>query len=306
MVQPEGKARLHHTINLIKEMVATTLEDTEKLAPVLKGSTLRATCRNIWNFVYNHIQYKPDRKGIEQVRRPSRIWDERKTGCDCDCMTVMICSLLTHLNIENKIRITKYRSKNNPWLIPRYQHIYPIVPVEKGRYITMDCVTDWFDYEVPFLEKRDFAMNDGVLVGTIEGIPGGFSGVDSLALREVITCKTRRQNLKEKNHTDCPSRAVNPAVYINICSGDSSPAAVKEPLQVKQDHAAKQLVSVKTPAPRVMEQSRSILPASVHTADQQVIHTRPNTTVKNGGVMKKVLIAGVVGIGTYHLIKILT
>ncbi|MBL6445729.1 hypothetical protein JMN32_05375 [Fulvivirga sp. 29W222] len=302
VIQPEGKAKLHHTINLIKEMVATTLDDTAKVAPKLKGSNVRDTCRNVWQFVYDHIQYKLDKKGIEQVRRPSRVWAERKTGCDCDCMTVMICSLLTNLNIEHKIRITKYPVKSNPWLVPRYQHIYTVVTEELP--IIMDTVTSWFDYEVPYLEKKDFTMNDGILVGTIEGVPSGFSGVDSLALREVIKTRINKHRSKSKHHPTYRVKPVSP-VNVNIMVGRQMPC-----LQNQVTHQVPSEVK-RIPEPLLVAPitSRNIQTKNTQqatTASQNPVHARSNTTLKKGKVWTKVLIAGVAGIGTYQIIKILT
>ena len=153
VIRPEGKARLHHTINLIKQIVRDTKGDTALLAKTLKGDTLKDTCVNIWNFVYKHIQYTRDKVGVEQVRRPSRTWADRKTGVDCDCYTVFISCILSNLNIPHEVRITKYGGK------PYFQHIYPIVPNGTG-YFTLDCVTDQFNYEVPYSEARDFDMDN--------------------------------------------------------------------------------------------------------------------------------------------------
>jgi hypothetical protein len=174
VIRPEGKAQLHHTINLIKQVVRDTKGDTALLAKTLKGKTLQDTCENIWDFVYNHIQYARDKAGVEQVRRPSRTWTDRKTGVDCDCYSVFISSILTNLDIPHKVRITKYGIK------PYFQHIYPIVPNETG-YFTLDCVTDQFNYEVPYSEARDFDIDDRKPVGEINGIRE-VSGVDSADL----------------------------------------------------------------------------------------------------------------------------
>ncbi len=174
VVRSAGKAKLHHTINLIKQMVPETQDDTRLLAKALKGKNLKDTCRNIWQFVYNHIQYSRDKAGVEQVRRPSRTWADRRKGVDCDCYTVFISSILANLKIPHKARITKYGGK------PYFQHIYPIVPVEHG-YITLDCVTDQFDNEVPFSYAKDFDMNDLAFVSEINGIKE-ISGVDSADL----------------------------------------------------------------------------------------------------------------------------
>ena len=187
VVKGKGKAKLHHTINLIKSLVEETKNDTRVIAPIFKGKDLEETCRKIWNFVYQHIQYKKDEAGIEQVRRPSRTWADRYQGVDCDCYTVFISSILTNLKIPHKVRITKYGGKSH------FQHIYPVVP-KNGNvrldlnssihdYFTIDCVADYPNYEVPFSEFRDFTMGDNLLSGEINGIRfGEVSGVDSADL----------------------------------------------------------------------------------------------------------------------------
>jgi hypothetical protein len=186
-----GKAQLHHTINLIRSLVHETKGDTRKLAAILKGNSLRATCRNIWHFVYEHIRYRKDQPGVEQVRRPARSWADRRQGVDCDCYTVFISSILLNLGISHRIRITKYGGKKH------FQHIYPVVPTERG-YITLDCVTDAFDYEVPYSEKRDFDMQEHTPVAEIMGFPASFiSGVDTMDLLGITTLKQPQLSLRE-------------------------------------------------------------------------------------------------------------
>lgn len=170
-----GKARLEDTLKLMQSLVVETQADTALLAKKLKGGTLTTTCKNIWQFVYGHIQYKMDKTGIEQVRRPSRTWADRKTGVDCDCYTVFISSLLSNLGIAHHMRLTKYGGKGN------FQHVYPIVPIG-DKHITIDCVTDRFNYEVPFSEKRDVALHTRLRRRSTEGL----SGVDTNAILDAL------------------------------------------------------------------------------------------------------------------------
>nr|MCU0336574.1 hypothetical protein [Sediminibacterium sp.] len=172
---PQGKhitilkdAEVGDTVSLIKRTVPQTLKDTEKIAAILKGKSLEETCSNIWNFVYNHIQYKRDEKGIEQVRRPARTWWDRTSGVDCDCYTEFISSILTNLGIPHKLRITKYNGKSY------FQHIYPIVPYDgnvntsltnRSDYIVIDCVKDAFDDEQVFSGFKDYDMRLDYLNG---------------------------------------------------------------------------------------------------------------------------------------------
>lgn len=165
-------ANVEDTMKLIRTALPKTLWQTEKIAKVLKGRTLEETCSNIWHFVYEHIQYKRDEEGVEQVRSPRRAWSVRKTGVDCDCYTVFILSILRSLDIDCLARITKY-PKRYPE-VPRWQHVYPIVPKpghledyidERDYYIVIDCVKDRFDDEQPYLECKDYDMRLDYLDG---------------------------------------------------------------------------------------------------------------------------------------------
>jgi hypothetical protein len=168
----KGNADVEDTLKLIRSTAPQTLWQTEKIARVLKGKTLDETCSNIWHFVYRHIQYKRDEDGVEQVRSPRRTWWERKSGVDCDCYTEFISSILLNLDIPHKARITKY--PKTPPEIPRWQHIYPIVPRDgrlnhdlsnRDDYIVIDCVKDNYDDEQPFLECKDYDMRLDFLDG---------------------------------------------------------------------------------------------------------------------------------------------
>lgn len=143
-------ATVNDTVKLIPKIVHDTLNHTRRLVLLLEADNLYSTCRNIWNFVYNHIRYNKDEEGREQVRSPARAWHDRFRGVDCDCYTVFISSVLTHLKIPHKLRITKYGGKN-------FQHIYPVVPCGNG-HITIDCVVEQFNYEEPYTEKQDTTM----------------------------------------------------------------------------------------------------------------------------------------------------
>jgi hypothetical protein len=162
ITKKEG-ATVADTIKFIPQVVRDTLFHTEKIAKILKGNSVNETCSNIWQFVYDHIAYKKDEDGKEQVRSPARAWHDRGNiqGVDCDCYTVFISSILSNLNIRHKLRITKYKED-------RFQHIYPIVPLSDGSYITIDCVVRDFDYEEPYSEKKDTNMDLEYLNGLQE------------------------------------------------------------------------------------------------------------------------------------------
>jgi hypothetical protein len=166
---------VEQTVDLMKRVVWKYINDTKRIAPILKGSSLDETCENIWNFLYNHIQYRLDKKGLEQLRRPCRSWEERKEGIDCDCFSIFVSSILTNLGIPHSFRITKYNQGV-------YQHVYVIVPNGVSN-ITIDCVLSRYNYEKPYSQKKDFTMNmNGINVAVLSGFNGDvmdlLSGID--------------------------------------------------------------------------------------------------------------------------------
>jgi hypothetical protein len=148
------------TIRQMDKWIRRYQPDTAKLAPVLQGKTVRETCENDWNFAYQHFQYKLDKDGVEQLRRPLRSWADRRSGIDCDCYAILLSTLLLNQGIPHKLRKTKYNNE------PDFQHIYVVVPQSGGKYITLDPVVDAFDKEVPFTGHFDHDMQ-------IQGLNGG-------------------------------------------------------------------------------------------------------------------------------------
>lgn len=141
--------------------------DTVQLANYLRGDTIEKTCQNIWNFIFTYIQYQEDQDGIEQIRRPIRSWADRKSGVDCDCMSVFISSILKNLAIDHYFRITKYDK-------PEFQHVYVIVPKSGNiagikNYFTIDGVIGAFNREKSYSEKKDFTMS-GIPIQFLNGI----------------------------------------------------------------------------------------------------------------------------------------
>ena len=152
------------TVDLMKRVVWKYIDDTKRIVPVLKGKTLSETCENTWNFLYHHIQYKLDERGLEQLRRPARSWSDRKSGIDCDCFSIFASSILTNLKVPHSFRITKYGSTH-------FQHVYVVVP-NGSETLVIDPVLSDYNYEKPFSEHKDFPMNlSGIDVAVLSG-PG--------------------------------------------------------------------------------------------------------------------------------------
>lgn len=161
-------ATVSDTVDFIPEVVKNTQWQVEKFVnQELRGLSTYSACEKLWHFVKYHIRYKKDKRGLEQVRSPRRLIHDG-VG-DCDCFTTFISTCLIALKIPVINRITKYKADY-------FQHIYPIVPLGNGKYITMDCVVDRFNYEEPYTEKKDFKMDLQYLDGIEENAGSNLMG----------------------------------------------------------------------------------------------------------------------------------
>jgi hypothetical protein len=193
---------VQHALAMIKRDGYTML----KLAKELQGKTLAQTCKNIFDFFYQHYQYKIDTPGQEQLRTPARAWRDRTSGVDCDCFSISVGSLLYALNIPFALRIIKMYNK------PYFQHIYVVVPKFKGaelsnhtNYLVIDPVLDTNDKEAPYTGKQDFIMQLAELSGiTPQGTDIGreMDGFGETCLGTIDTFHARVRNhlVNTRNH----------------------------------------------------------------------------------------------------------
>lgn len=144
-------ADLDDTLHKIKSILQQSYSQTREIAKILKGKDVKDTLRNIWNFVYQHIQYRLDDDGTEQLRTPARTWADRQRGVDCDDYSIFISTILLNLGIPHSLRLAEYKSKGF------FQHIYLIVPYN-GQNIIIDCVKDAFDDEEEYTNYKDIKV----------------------------------------------------------------------------------------------------------------------------------------------------
>lgn len=161
------EARLEDTLKWIKKVIEDTLDQSEAIAQHLEGANVRETCRKIWEFCFYHFQYEKDEERKEQIRTPSRAWQDRGNdkGIDCDCFSTLIGSILTNLNIPFVMRLARYKGVD-------FEHIYPVAFDEDGKEIIIDCVVYQFDYEVaipPQGQLKDVEMELQILNGVDNG-----------------------------------------------------------------------------------------------------------------------------------------
>lgn len=145
----------YDTIDDMAKIVATKNHQTKKLAEVLKGSSKEQSVRNVYSFLYNHIQYKQDAEGVEQLREPAVSWKDRKSGIDCDCFSIFASCLLTNLEIDHYIEMCAISP--DPW----FKHVYVIVPKKsiadtssRENYWVVDACLHKFDQLAPNITQK--------------------------------------------------------------------------------------------------------------------------------------------------------
>lgn len=221
--EPYNKGEFVRTgkvLALIQDRVNKYYTDTQKFAKnyISKGLSPNSTgyvkevCRRTYQWLIDHVQYKQDRAGREELRRPARVVKEARIGVDCDCFTYFISTVLKNLNIPHKLRIIAVGEATS------YHHIYVVVPMGSGslepyrnkhRYTVVDPVLDTFDQEPDNITAyHDYPIN--VSQNT------ALNGIPNLMLDELYKhLKTTRQ-LMAQNPASYQKAGINPQAAIPL------------------------------------------------------------------------------------------
>ena len=169
--------------DLLEKLVPKAKGQMVEFSKRFKGATDEQTCRNIFNYLMNHLTYIAD--GEEQIIKLPSALLKKKIG-DCKSYSLFTASVLENLSIPYTIVYTSYNS--NP--IP--QHVYIIT--QKGCII--DAVYGKFNQEKPPTFKYKKNMN----VRYMAGINGncGCSGDCGCGLGAKITLVSKEKRQKAK------------------------------------------------------------------------------------------------------------
>lgn len=155
-----GNGDTFHTVENMQEWVMKHLHHTEKLAPVLKGNTLKQTADNVYQFLYDHLQYLADGE-LQNLLSPGCAWAKRFEGADCKTFSIFASSILVNLGIQHAIR-----QVTQPGFYPDdYTHVYVVIPanqktneIKKNDAIYVIDGTRHQNDEVIYLKKHDTLM----------------------------------------------------------------------------------------------------------------------------------------------------
>ena len=151
-----GDGDTFFSVEQIVIAIDTYYTQCQKIAKLLKGNTLQATCRNIHQFLYHHFQYKADSE-VQQLRSPACSWAQRFIGIDCKSYTILAGSIIKALGYNSYVRQIKQPYSTYP---DQYNHVYLIVPISqkdndlrKGYYVIDGTVPT--TKEALYSEKAD-------------------------------------------------------------------------------------------------------------------------------------------------------
>lgn len=155
MLQIDGKntikKRRGTTKDIINEVLNTyqdTWHTTAELAETLKRGTEEETCRAVFDFIIENVNYNEDPNGVQWIRTPARLLHDGEG--DCKSMAILSASLLNNLGIPCFFRFVSF-SKNN-----QITHVYTVT--ENG--IIIDPVEridgqPVFNYASQYTYKKD-------------------------------------------------------------------------------------------------------------------------------------------------------
>lgn len=96
----------------------TKYKQVEKLAAHLKDADKLQSAFNVWHWLHTNIYYNYDTPGQEEIRTPARVWRDRYSGVDCDCLAVFTACLFLNMGYKPYFEIVAFNNS------PTYSHIY--------------------------------------------------------------------------------------------------------------------------------------------------------------------------------------
>ena len=123
---------------------------SKEISKVLKGQNLNQTVANIYQFLYDHVQYQADGYD-QQLRSPSCTWNSRLEGIDCKSYSVFASTILINLNIPHSFRKVKQPSEPQRW-----SHVY--VKITSGNQTLIIDPTKGINTEVNYTQKEDMEV----------------------------------------------------------------------------------------------------------------------------------------------------
>jgi hypothetical protein len=206
--QPDGRAqmvvRMHNTNDIIKQMQAAHYDNSEfarKIAYQFKGATIRQTCKNIFNWIKNNIDYRIEPATMQTTKTLQRLVSDGYG--DCKHYSGFFAAILTALGIKHNYRFASYSSNNST-----PTHVYVVAYDENNKPIICDAVLSNFNTEKPYKSKIDKFM-----LMQLSGIGAQKKGRVKEAFKKVVQApKKAVQAIKKAQPIRTAAKATGKAV----------------------------------------------------------------------------------------------
>jgi len=157
---PNNRAKLivnsqstYDIINQIRDQHNINLPYARKIAYMFKGKTFYATCKNLWNFLKNNVEYKIEGGDQQSTKTIQRLMADGHG--DCKHYSNFINPIL-HSIYGPYTFVYRFASYGNS-VLP--QHVYAVaISPENGREIYIDPVLNQFNKEKEYNTKIDKKM----------------------------------------------------------------------------------------------------------------------------------------------------
>lgn len=270
-------ASVYDTVAAMKAKVYRTLSQTKAITSHLlkQSADTENFLKRVFEFAFNHIQYKEDAKGLEQIRTPNVTWAQRSIGVDCDDFTIFCSSILVNAGIPHFMRICEINGKGY------FQHVYIVVPKRKnadmsaysGQYWTVDPVLENFNQEAQLITK----IHDTFMSIPLQSLSGGDLGRSPMRKKASKPASNNAKKPIAPKLVQSKKPSASPATSTpNNRSSVVQKNPTKKPIaprMIKQPKAAIKPVNAQTVVTPKGEVKKVITPASAEDNNRLTLQT---------------------------------
>jgi hypothetical protein len=181
---------MHNTSDIIKQMQKAHYDNSafaKKIAYKFKGSTVKQTCRNIFNWLKDNIEYRIEPAHLQTTKSLQRLVSDGYG--DCKHYSGFFAAILSALNIKHHYRFTSYNNSTTP------THVYVVAYDENNQPIYCDAVLEVFNTEKNYTHKID--KNMLAHLGSIDSI--GRKAAPRKAARQEKRAERRAEKQPQKD-----------------------------------------------------------------------------------------------------------
>lgn len=155
--QPNNKAsivvKMHSTGDIISQMQNAHYDNSQyasKIAHHFKAGSVKQTCKKIFNWIKQNIEYKIEPASLQTTKSIQRLINDGYG--DCKHYSGFFAAILSALGIKHKYRFVSYNESKIP------THVYVVAFDEKGNEIICDAVLPEFNTQKSYTHKIDKYM----------------------------------------------------------------------------------------------------------------------------------------------------